>query len=84
MSVYSIFSLNLKNFRMQKFWLKKFLISFKNKFSLAWTMSNSKFIINCSYREEAPFPLRYLHACTLFELKNVKDSLRILYKMLRE
>eukprot|EP00347_Sterkiella_histriomuscorum_P001642 403371239 len=34
--------------------------------------------------EEIPFPLRYLHACSTYEMKYLKDSLKSLYQMLSE
>lgn len=33
---------------------------------------------------EIPYPLRYLHACSNYEMKNTRDALSQLYAILRD
>jgi hypothetical protein len=36
------------------------------------------------YYSEIPYPLRYLHACANYEMKNARDALSQLYAILRD
>jgi hypothetical protein len=47
-------------------------------------MTRSKPFADDPSLSEIPFSLRYLQACTNFELKNVKESLAQLYLILRD
>lgn len=47
-------------------------------------MTQSKDMMSHLYFSEIPFPLRYLFACSNYEMKNARDALSQLYAILRD
>lgn len=68
---------------MQRFWLSKQLLKLKNKFYLVCLeMSKTSLcLLILQYRDDSLFPLKFILAIALTDLKQYRESLRILYKM---
>lgn len=68
---------------MQESYLKKSFKSWRDK-AFSPSMNKSKDYLVYYLFSEIPYPLRYLHACSNYEMKNSRDALSQLYGILRD